>query len=357
MSDPIDSIVDIIKDYRKENISDEGVVMDKAHVNKWINQFDAESREFVLNELLHLLRKSYLSYDQVSNHIRNMFGIISSELSYNTVNELLNHSIFQRTQKEYKSQHLYLGLIEHWLEIDYKIKINTSDSSIQNIFYIDDILGSGGTFIREIKEVINDIGLRNFLDKKIKIICCFTVLHRWAMRNVKFQLQNILKVDKSYIDNHFKFYRVFEIENDPHIGFGNNDNPSFDHVYPIETPLGNEVLGFIQANIRNDYEFRNEKHAFRNEDYPVQESYFSSNYNRKRYEYILLEKGFEIMKRIDFEMARGLRPLGMTNPSNKTLGTGTHYFSWRNISNTCPLVFWWGKNDWYPLFPVQNRGL
>lgn len=357
MSDIIAYIVDIIKDYRKESIAYEGIVMDKNHVSRWINQFDSESREFVLNELFHLLSKSYLSYDQVSNHIRKMFGIISNELGYTNVNELLNHSIFKKTQKDYKSQHEYLGLIEYWLEVDHKIKINTSSGSSQNIFYIDDILGTGGTFIKEIKAVINDIGLQNFLGNKIKIICCFTVLHRWAMRNVKFQLQNYLNVDISYVNDHFKFYRVFEIENDPHVGFGNNDNPNFNHVYPIETPLGYEILDFIQTNIRNDYEFRNEKHAFRNEDHPAQESYFTSNYNRKRYEYILLEKGFEIMKRIDSEMARGLRPLGMTNPSNKTLGTGTHYFTWRNVSNTCPLVFWWGANDWYPLFPVQNRGL
>jgi hypothetical protein len=70
----------------------------------------------------------------------------------------------------------------------------------------------------------------------------------------------------------------------------------------------------------------------------------------------LLKKGIEIINSINNISAEGLRPLGMTNPSYKTLGTGTHFFTWRNISNTCPLVFWWETNGWHPLFPVKNRG-
>ena len=53
------------------------------------------------------------------------------------------------------------------------------------------------------------------------------------------------------------------------------------------------------------------------------------------------------------------RPLGDTVKSHKTLGTGTLFFTWRNISNTCPIVFWWDVfgHNWTPLFSLKNRGI
>ncbi|WP_289114997.1 hypothetical protein [uncultured Psychrobacter sp.] len=101
---------------------------------------------------------------------------------------------------------------------------------------------------------------------------------------------------------------------------------------------------------------RNEKIAFRPSNLPVKEEFYSSSQARDRYENILLKKGIELIYNIENITVESIRPLGMTNPSNKTLGTGSHFFTWRNISNTCPIVFWWETNGWYPLFPVKNRG-
>ncbi|REG78219.1 phosphoribosyltransferase-like protein [Algoriphagus antarcticus] len=100
----------------------------------------------------------------------------------------------------------------------------------------------------------------------------------------------------------------------------------------------------------------NEKFAFRNPEYPLKEEFYSSSENRDRYERILLDKGLKIINSISELKAKSLRPLGMTPPSYKTLGKGCHFFTWRNISNTCPIIFWWEANGWYPLFPVKNRG-
>ena len=155
-----------------------------------------------------------------------------------------------------------------------------------------------------------------------------------------------------------KIYRVYEIENDPRINFLGNGIPSFNNIYPLKSDLADEILTFIDNNFKNIYEFSNEKYCYRDVRYPIEEHYFTSRENRVSYENILLKYGYKIMQNISGPMARGLRPLGMTNPSYKTFGTGTHCFVWRNISNTCPLIFWWGPDDnWYPLFPVKNRGL
>ncbi len=144
---------------------------------------------------------------------------------------------------------------------------------------------------------------------------------------------------------------ISEIENIPYKNYFTPDQ-KFNLIYPLKSSVGEEVLEFVEENLNDDYEYRNEKFAFRNVNDPKEENFFSSAEDRIRYEQILLEKGFEIMKSIDHINANSLRPLGMTNPSNKTLGTGTHFFTWRNVSNTCPIVFWWGSNDWYSLFPA-----
>jgi hypothetical protein len=102
---------------------------------------------------------------------------------------------------------------------------------------------------------------------------------------------------------------------------------------------------------------RDEKYAFRPANRPGQETFFSTPANRKRFENILLHKGIELLGEAK-NLEDNHRPLGMTNPSRKTLGTGTMFFTWRNISNTSPVVFWWEitGSDWYPLFKLLHRG-
>lgn len=118
---------------------------------------------------------------------------------------------------------------------------------------------------------------------------------------------------------------------------------------------GNEYLNQLEDKLQYTSMY-NSEFAFRKPELPSTENYYSSSENRNRYESIILNKGIELFNQIENLGSHAIRPLGMTLPSNKTLGTGSHAFTWRNISNTCPLVFWWETNGWYPLFPVKNRG-
>ena len=63
--------------------------------------------------------------------------------------------------------------------------------------------------------------------------------------------------------------------------------------------------------------------------------------NRNKFEKIILDKGLELLQKVKKEKPDPRkRPLGDTVKSHKTLGTGTLFFTWRNISNTCPIIFW-----------------
>ena len=231
--------------------------------------------------------------------------------------------------------------------------LSAGSKKIKNWLYIDDVLASGGTFRIDIENEIENYGVEKFLDSNIRIIGLFFILHSWGLSNTKFVLS---KKFGNEIKKHLKYYRVAEIDNNPHVNYY-HPNPKFNHIYPIESDQGKEFLKFIEEAFERSYEMRNEKFAFRNPDFPKTEKFYSSKEDRIRYENIILDKGIQIINSIDNLCAQSLRPLGMAPPSFKTLGTGSHFFTWRNISNTCPLVYWWGANNWHPLFPVQNRGL
>lgn len=354
MEEKINTIVEIIGDYRVEDISFfYKTKIDSKHINKWLNQFDELDREFLVDELLHLLPYSYLTKENTLQITSTEFDIISKGCGYDDINVFLDETKFLDCQQAGKSQKVFLSLIDSVLQEKYNRSISScGTSNIKNWFYTDDVLASGGTFREEILSEIENYGTDEFIKSGINIIGSFVILHDWATRNVRFAIDQKLKTK---LGDRIRFYRVAEIENYPIINYYNS-SPKFNHVYPIQTEEGNQVLSFIQENLSNGYDFRNEQYAFRNVSYPKEEKFFSSPENRIRYENILLKKGFEIMQSIENITAKSLRPLGMTNPSNKTLGTGTHFFTWRNISNTCPIVFWWGSNDWIPLFPVKLRG-
>lgn len=354
MNEKINQIISIIGDYRSEDIGrGYRTVLNTEHFNRWLQQFEESDREFLVDEMSHVIPKSYLTKKHTLQMISTEFDIISKDYGYKDIHLFFDETKFLDCQSPGKSQKVFLGLIEEVLNEKYgRTLSDCGTKTIKQWYYTDDVLASGGTFREDILSKINDYGKDKFIESGIKIIASFVILHTWASKNVRFTIDQKLGIK---LENRLKFYRVSETENNPHINWYNS-NPKFNHVYPIESALGIKILKFVEENLNNNYEYRNEQFAFRNPDYPKEEKFFSSAENRSRYEQILLEKGFEIMKSIDQINANSLRPLGMTNPSNKTLGTGTHFFTWRNVSNTCPLVFWWGSNDWYPLFPAKRGG-
>ncbi len=354
MNEKIERIVEIIKDYRREDISWLYTTEANAgHVTRWITQFDEDDREFVLSEFLHLLPQSYLTKENTLNILGNLFEKLREDFKYESVQDFLKHTKFLDCQEEGKSQKVFLSLINDILQSQYEFSLSRcGEEVVENWIYIDDVLASGGTFRNDLLNEINNFNRDDFKKSGIKVISVFVILHSWALQNVKFMLSQ--KLDFK-VEDWLKFYLVSKVDNYPRIGFY-NQNPSFNNLYPIKSELGEEVLTFVENAFVRDYDMRNGGFAFRDPSFPREEKFFSNGENRIRYENIMMKKGFDIMKSIENPSAISLRPLGMTPPSYKTLGTGTHFFTWRNVSNTCPIVFWWGANGWYPLFPVKNRG-
>jgi len=338
----VDEIVKFISDYR----NDQGINIDKDHIITWVEQFNKKDRKFLLSELLHILPTSYLSKVDVKDILANLLNRFAENYEKDNVNKFLSKSRFLSCQGKYKSQTVLLKYLSSIVNEKFDTELNYDNPDVKYWIYLDDVIASGGTFQKNIEDKIDDYGAEEIVENDIKIISFFFFLHSWGHANTEYILSK--RYGKPLLGN-MQFWFHHEIQNDPRIN-NHNPNPRFNIAYPIKDkirPHMDEYLEQLSAD-------RNYENAYRAPQLPSTENYYSSRNNRIRYENIILDKGIDIYNRIEAP-APPVRPLGFTVPSNKTFGTGSHVFTWRNISNTCPIVYWWEYNDWYPLFPV-NRG-
>ena len=346
-------ISEIIWGYREDDIDgcSYNTLMTPEHVINWVNQFDENDREFLLSELLHILPKSYFSKAFMLKFLDVALTKVSEDLGYeNLYNFLLDAQIIQ-CQGPKKSQTEILILLDEIFKDKFGKPIkNFPLGDVKYWIYIDDLLASGGTFKRNIiKEIENHALDGGFKNSDTKIICLFIGSHNLGWKKTLYSIDKTLDWKAS---KRIKMYRYLNLENDL-----SQDQPKLNFVYPKQNEEGINFLDFIENAFVRKYSMRNMEIAFRPLHLPITEEFYSSPQSRDRYENILLRKGIDLIHNTQNLTVESIRPLGMTNPSNKTLGTGSHFFTWRNISNTCPIVFWWEANGWYPLFPVKNRGL
>ena len=345
-------ISEIIQCYRKDDIDGlcYNTEMTPEHVITWVNQFDENDKEFLLSELLHILPYGYFSKGYISQRLRRGLENISTSLGYEGIYDLFLETEIICRQDSHKSQNELLCLVNEIIKDMFNK--NITDIPLNNVkywLYVDDLLASGGTFKKDIINEVESYNItKDFKNSNIKIICLFIGLHNLGWENALYSLNKKFGWD---ISNRIKGYRHLSIQNNV-----KNSDSKLNIAYPKESEEGLKFLKFIEDAFLRNYPMRNEKIAFRPSNLPVKEEFYSSPQARDRYESILLKKGIELIYNIENITVESIRPLGMTNPSNKTLGTGSHFFTWRNISNTCPIVFWWEANGWYPLFPVKNRG-
>lgn len=342
------NIVPIIKDYHNYL----GFQFTEDYVINWANQFDEADREFVLQELLHLLNQPhiYISEDKARQLLIRRIERLSAIYGVSkTVSFLANADILS-LQGETKSQTVLLKLLHEELQKKYGIgPAQCGTASKKYAVYIDDVLATGGSLYRDMNTWLpqKDSDGKTNLDKVVSGEIFLSISHfcshngnttLWRLKE-GFKKDAILKKLKCYCD--------YEIQN--HLTF---PNQKFNFTYPVASQ-DKEVTTYF--NSLPEYAHKHEEKAFRKPDTPANETFFSSVENRVRFENILLAKGIELLNNAKYKHDNH-RPLGATIPSYKILGTGTLFFTWRNISNTTPIVFWWSSPGWSPLFPLYKRG-
>jgi len=346
MDQLIAAILPIIQDYHQYN----GFQFTREHILNWVNQFEEGDRVFILEELLHLLGKGiYISETRAREMLLRRIDFLAAKNGYHSTPAWLADVELLRMQKADKSQDILLGILHEELLKKYGTGLEQCGSHAHRFaLYIDDVLATGNTVFTDtsawLRTTLAD-GERN-LDKIVKnektLIVSLFCLHSGA--NVRWRLKVALSNDD--LLKKIQLHYNYEVQN----------NPTFhDQKLNFAYPTGQQpqsVYDYLKGLTGSSHENK----AFRKDGSPTQEGFFSSPAHRIRFENILLHTGIQLLAKAA-TLKPNHRPLGATFPSYKTLGTGTLFFTWRNISNTCPIVFWWDTGGWRPLFPLFRRGL
>lgn len=341
-------ICDIIHDYHAGRAN-----FDNKHVIKWVSQFDEGDQKFILEEFLHLLKQNiYISEKKAKSILIEHIDSLAKHFKFKDTISFLKNVEFMRVQDKYKSQTVLLSILDKELINKYDFAVKDCGSvSKKYVVYLDDVLATGGTIFEDCKDWLdtqNEDGEKNFdkIAKKEKIfILSLLCKHTWGADNIQWRLKYHFGDDR--ILDKIKFQSHYKIENHP-----SKPEQKLNFIYPVvddQTQMVLEYFNNLDATYKGEF-------AFRKSNSPNNETFFSSPKSRKRFENILLNKGVELLNMPRKFLQRNHRPLGVSSPSNKLLGTGTMFFTWRNVSNTTPIVFWW-KLEWYPLFELDNRGI
>lgn len=330
------------------------------HVLDWVCQFAPKDHVFILQEFSHLLDQNiYYSENKVRELLIRKVEIMATD--FNTKNPIafLQNAEFLQMQAPENSQSILLRILDEEIQKRYGIALNECGSVSQKyVIYLDDVLATGGTIHDDCKiwlETKNPTGETN-LDKVTKgekiLIVNVLCKHSWGAYNVGIRLK--MGLNSNALEKKLNFKQSYTIENLP----PTNPNQRYNLVYPVRENQPEHVLKYFESAHPSNYlrkaAYKGE-FAFRPVNCPKDEGFFSSPSNRIRLENIFLQKGIELLDQAE-KLEVNHRPLGMTNPTKKCFGTGTLFFTWTNVPNTSPIVFWWKSKAWSPLFVVSNRG-
>ena len=343
----IEKIFNKIKDFRK----DEGVQITCESIREWAQQFGNDA-EFMLAETDNILEKTYLTKEEAIELFRKYIKDHLQRYKYNDIVSYLQDVCYLRLQPEGKSQNVIVDMVEEIIRIDYGLNVEDYIDYPKKLYiYFDDVLITGGTILSDLSQWLKqDNRIVKLNSHDIKLEVNLIVEHCLGQNITLFRLGKFECPDLDTRNIHIWHY--YEVENHLKLAYVDGGQKLNAVVIPIKETLSMEAIEYWEK-LNAD---RHPEYAFRPEDRPAKEEYFTSIENRIRYERILVDKGLYIINQIQGDVKGNVRPLGFIYPSYKTLGVGTLFFTWRNVPNNSPLVFWWDVpgHNWKPLFPAKR---
>ncbi|MEP0861183.1 MAG: hypothetical protein HRF52_07065 [Ignavibacterium sp.] len=359
MEQLITSIYQTLEDYR----ADENrtlVRMTKDRIRNWISQFDNNLRVPILIELDNIFKKRYCSKSDVKYFLDQLIKVLTNDFGFKSSNEFLKNSDFLNLQPEGKSQRIMLSLLDDLIQDKYGLCLaDCGTTSNKYSIYIDDILCTGLTLISDIKKwseqnfSANKTNGQAVADNSTTLVFAYVFIHEKNYRKKVAEMRHKISYDLS---SKHKMYRLFEIENSVSV------SSKIDLIFPLEEGQTDRVKEY-QTEITNLVDRRAIENGWKtgpNEFYrpinlPTKEDFFTSAENRKIVENAFLQKGIQILDNANSQIPN-MRALGYSLPSLKDFGFGALCFTWRNVPNNAPLVFWYSGGGFTPLFEVTRGG-
>lgn len=319
-TDLLESIAETIKDYRTGEIPKPT----PQHVDKWVKQFDEDVQLPLLQEMDHVLQKTYFSMENVGEFLKSLST--TKKLVGDNPSQFWQNTKFLDIQGGGNSQHDMLVMFDQLLQSQYDLQLADCGGTPQQYVYLDDGLFTGNRTRQDLEKWI-----REDAPAKGTLNIIYIALHNggryYASTNINKLAQSMEK------DITIQWWRGIELED------RKSQSNNSDVLRPVSIPEDNLVQSYVAGMTYPP--------ALRTAGSVGTNKIFSTDTNRQLLEQEFLKAGVKIRQQCP-HLGDTQRPLGhMTLVS---LGFGSLIVTFRNCPNNAPLALWVG-DPWYPLFP------
>ena len=329
----ITGIATLISDYRKTELPAQ---LDANHVRRWISQFDKTEQQVVLQETFHVLTRNYYKIERIHCFLRQVVDRLAESAP-------LDQYVFVDVQKQGVSQ----KLIYQQIDVDYRSRgfecIHKSEDFGEHpgkFVYVDDGLYTGKRSKGDLLPLIEKLPANSTLYVFYMLVYSNGYSY-WSGRITECGRERGITVV-------FDYGKM--LGNDR-----NNDHASVDIVWPSRDCRRLDEVQQYEKQLR---ETGKAHFIYSHEVSEESQSLFSSGEAGKRVSEIFLKYGLKLTNAI---RKPTFRPLGFDRAPS--FGFGSFCATDWNISNTCPLVLWWGDMEdpnrmvgsWYPLLPRRSN--
>lgn len=318
------TLANIIADYRKGEIP----TLDAAHVDLWISQFPPESRDPILNELVHVFHRTYFSRAKVQTFIDSI--VMNPKFAGENPCEFWKGAKVLNLQTAGHSQKDMIALLAESLQRQCGLDLKSCGVTPHTFLYLDDALFSGGRIGSDIVKWIEEAA-----PVKANLEVLVIASHAFGEWDTGNKINNAAKaVGKSLS---ITWRRCASFENRK--AYIKNS----DVLCPIEISPDPATQAYVAS--------LGQAPLIRAGGGTSPVGIFTGETGRHLLEQELLVAGVRVRGMCP-HFDQYMRPLGRT--LFKSLGFGSTIVTYRNCPNNAPLVFWAG-NPWYPLFPRKTN--
>lgn len=318
--DLLASITATIADYREGDLA----TPTPAHVERWVNQFDAAVQIPILREMDHVLKKTYFSQKGTRDFLAGLFQ--TEKLVGDDPCAFWKSVKFLDIQGGGASQKEMLALFSKVLDKNCGFEVSRCGAAPQAFVYLDDAIFTGNRVRRDLETWI---AREAPADAKVHVITI--ALHSGGQYYANGKIREAATAAGKNID--VTWWRAIELED------RRAHTTTSDVLRPVAIPDDGGVKAYV-AGMRFPPNLRTAGHVGGN-------GIFSNDAGRQLLEQEFLKAGVRIRQMCP-HLGQYQRPLG--NMILDTLGFGSLIVTFRNCPNNAPLALWAG-DPWYPLFP------
>ena len=316
----LESIASTVADYRAGELA----ASTAAHVNRWVNQFDAAVQLAILREMDHVLKQTYFSLERVTSFLNGLIKV--EKLVGKDPCAFWRGVQFLDVQLGGNSQREMLELFSQVLQKTCGVSIAQCGKPAAAYVYLDDAIFTGNRVRRDLEAWIQKEATD---DAKLHVVSI--AFHSGGQYYANGRIAEAARAAGKKLN--ITWWRAIELEDQ------RQHTNRTDVLRPTSIPAEPEVQAYVMA-MRHAPVLRTPGNIGTN-------GLFSNDEGRSLLEQEFLKAGVRIRQMCP-NLGDTQRPLG--HSTLETLGFGSLIVTFRNCPNNAPLALWVG-DPWYPLFP------